>query len=384
MLMLRNIFIFSLWVSIGTLNAQYSKNTVLIDFEHNNHQLKKETTSQILQHSKELYRAVKVELLVQAKHFNTNLPIYEKKIRSIKKILIREGVADSIIVIKAANDYEFASVASQNREAFAYVNIYSKPYYKYKSQNSINVITSRDTTIYLATDIPIQLMLCDYLLADTLPEIQIIDKLNEIKNNASSEYRVMNDFEVTCNHVKNFSFLVPLSKGVHEKQMVIYRLDASGKKWHEHQHLGKQAFGKSEALLIPINKTGIYRVGYIPKIKEQSIVLTMPKKYGISEAKLIRRSDSLNIPVHTVMGGRSLAFEVREEFSNYALHLTMIDQNGIKLQPLNLILDACLNNKKSDESLSKHASLKKIEGFKIPDYFYKLDDDFTNNTLTNK
>ena len=112
--------------------------------------------------------------------------------------------------------------------------------------------------------------------------------------------------------------------------------------------------------------------------------MSMPKEYGISEATLIRLTDSLNIPMHKVLGGRALAFEVREELSNYALNLNLIDQNGVKIPSINLILETCLNNKKTDESLSKNESLKKIEGFKIPEYFYKLDSEFINNTLTKK
>ncbi|MFN5318254.1 MAG: hypothetical protein ACK5CY_05395 [Bacteroidia bacterium] len=371
---------------LGELSAQLVQNTTLIDFESGTHKLTEETSSQIIQFSKELYRSKKVELCIKPKYFKENTPIYEKRIRSIKKILIREGVADSLITIKAANDFEFYAVAKNNRDAFGYLNIYSKPYYKLNRKSDINnsSVISRDTTIYLGNDIPIQLKLGDYLLADTMPDVTIIDKLNEVKNNAISEYRIMNDYEVKCNQVGQFSFLVPLTKGVQEKQMVIYRLDATGKKWHEHKHLGKQAYGKAEALLIPISKSGIYRVGYIPKIKEQSIVLRMPKEYGIYDATLIRLTDSLNIPMHKVLGGRALAFEVREELSNYALNLNLIDQNGVKIPSINLILETCLNNKKTDESLSKNESLKKIEGFKIPEYFYKLDSEFINNTLTKK
>ncbi len=384
--MLRNIFILSLVLSLGELSAQLVQNTTLIDFESGTHKLTEETNAQIIQFGKELYRSKKVELCIKPKYFKEETPIYEKRIRSIKKILIREGVTDSLIHIKAVTDFEFNAVAKNSREAFGYLNIYSKPYYKFNMKNDINnnSIISKDTTIYLGNDIPIQLKLSEYLLADTLPEVAVIERLDDVKNNASSEYRIMNDFEVRCHQVGQFSFLIPLTKGVQEKQMVIYRLDATGKKWHEHAHLGKQAYGKAEALLIPISKSGIYRVGYIPKIKEQSIVLSMPKEYGISEAKLIRRTDSLDIPLHKVLGGRALAFEVREELSNYALNLTLIDQNGIKIPSITLILEACLTHKKADESLSKYESLKKIEGFKIPDYFYKIDPDFINNTLTQK
>ncbi len=384
--MLRIFFLFSLVLSVDIISAQLVQNIILIDFESDKNNLTEETNTQIIQLGKELYRAKKVELCIQSKHLKKESPIYEKRIRSIKKILIREGVADSLIIIKAATDFEFYAVAKNNRDAFGYLIIYSKPYHRIIVKNDINnnPTNSKDTTIYLSNDIPIQLKLSEYLLADTMPEVAVIEPVNEVKNNANSEYRIMNDFEVRCHQVRQFSFLIPLSKGVQEKQMVIYRLDATGKKWHEHQHLGKQAYGKAEALLIPVSKSGIYRVAYIPKIKEQSIVLSMPKEYGIEEAKLIRTSDSLDIPLHKVMGGRALAFEVREELSNYVLNLSLIDQNGSKIPSINLILESCLTHKKADESLSKYESLKKIDGFKIPDYFYKLDPDFIHNTLTKK
>lgn len=337
----------------------------------------------VYNYSREIYRAKRIKVWVMPQYRKASQDdIREKRLRELKKIFIQEGADESLIEEETLDEKKAIVLIERLRELFCIVTIESVPYIGNASALAENAIRL-DTVVYLASGIPISINFRTYLGLEKLPEIDQITGSNLQQHASTGEFELLGDYTVKADRLKDFAFLVPIQAGKSEKQMMIYRSDSTGKTWKLIEHNGKISIGKLNALQIPVEANGIYRIGYRPREMEQTFVLCMPKMMGLTFAE-IKREDGIVIPGKIVLGGTSLAFQIADDIERYTLRLKVICNDGQVFERSEIPLKACLTNRVSDTKLASHSSLRKFQGFTAPDCKYILQPDIFQNNIVNR
>lgn len=313
--------------------------------------------------------------------------ITRDRLHEMHKILVQEGAELSDIFDETLDEERALNLQRKDRSIFCLITIESHPYRKVQgstlSTNRQNEAPDYDTLVYLASGMPVRLSHTVYLTSDTLPEIEQIQGNRFKQGLVKEEFEYLRDYRVNSGSVKEFSFIVPMPEGTSDKQMVVYQSDSAGTHWHQIEHSGKTAIGKTKALVIPVKNSGIYRIGYSSRTRAHPYIITLPKDYGVLGASVIRK-DGIEIPVHRAMGANSLAFQLMNEPSQYTLNLKLLQSDGRIVIRDALELKTCLEDKENDSSLSGNASLRAIQGFSPPDCRYRISAELLQNNLVNR
>jgi hypothetical protein len=372
--------------SIDTVKLK--RDTIPIHFEREYLKPTENSLINIYGLSKEVYRSKKITLSVMPFfRRQSQEQITEQRLREMRKILVQEGAESSEIFDETLNEEQARKLYQSDRSTFCLLLIESYPYFK---GTGAAFVASRayeppdfDTLIYLASGIPISLSHKKYLAADTIPQVEQIVGNKFKQSLVNEEFEYLHDYKVQTHNLSEFCFIVPVVEGSSEKQMVVYQSDSTGVLWNKIPHNGKVSIGKAKALAVPVNGCGIYRIGFIPSKKENSYVIALPRDYGIIDASL-RRKDEIEIPVHKVLGSSALAFQIRNDPSEYVLNIKVLQADGRILLKEGIELGTCLKDKKADTSLGSNLSLRGIQGFTPPNCMYRITEEILQNNLVNR
>lgn len=369
-------------------SIQLNRDTVSIYFEGTSEKLSENSLNSLYSKSNEIYRSKKIVLhLTPSGRCTSQEETTNNRLRELRKILVQEGADLENITDETLEERQAQKLQQIDRSFFCLITIESYPYFKgsgsFFGVSRANEPPDYDTLIYTSSGIPIQLSHKTYLTLDSIPFVeQIIG--NQFKQGiVSEEFEYINDYKVKCDNRNKFSFIVPIVEGINEKQMVIYKRDSTGVYWDKIQHTEKIAFGKKKALVIPVNSSGIYRIGCIPNRKEQAYVINLPANYGLLKATLMRK-DSFEIPTYKVFGASALAFQITNAAAEYTLDLELLQTDGRVITREGIPLNTCLKNKKSNSSLGNTKSLREIPGFKAPDCTFSIPLEMFQNNLVNR
>jgi hypothetical protein len=368
--------------------AKVKRDTIPIHFEGESLKPTDNSLNDLYGLSKEVYRSQKITLLVTPFFSRqSQAQITEQRLRELNKLLVQEGAESTEIFNESLNEGQALKLQQKDRTIFCLLLIESAPYFKgsgafYGSSRAYEP-PDFDTLIYLSSNVPIRLSHKAYLAADTIPQVEQIVG-NQFKHGlVHDEFKFLHDYKVQTHDLSEFCFLVPTEEGMSEKQMVIYQSDSSGLIWSKIPHKGIVAFGKAKAIAVPVIGSGIYRIGFIPPKQEKCYVIALPKEYGIIDASIMRK-DNVEIPVNKVMGNSALAFKIINDPSDYTLNIKLLQADGRILIKDGIELNKCLQDKKSDNSLEKNASLRGIDGFKSPDFKYRITEEILQNNLVTR
>ena len=369
-------------------SIQLNRDTVPIYFEGTSEKLSESSLNSIYSQSNEIYRSKKLILyLTPSSRRTSQEETTNNRLRELHKILVQEGADLETITDETLEERQAQKLQQVDRSFFCLLTIESYPYFKgsglFFGASRANEPPDFDTLIYASSGIPLQLSHKTYLTLDSIPFVeQVIG--NQFKQGiVSEEFQYLNDFNVQCDNRTKFCFIIPIAEGLSEKQMVVYKRDSTGLYWDKIQHKGKIAIGKKKALAIPVNSSGIYRVGCISNKKEQSYVINLPEKYGLIKAKLLRK-DAFEIPTYKVFGASALAFQITNDADEYVLDLELVQADGSVIIREGIPLNTCLKDKKSNPSLGNTPSLRGIPGFKAPDCTFSIPLEMFQNNLVNR
>ncbi|MFN5370357.1 MAG: hypothetical protein ACK5B6_02745 [Bacteroidia bacterium] len=364
--------------------SELSRDTLSIRFQANASKPTEESMRDLYNHSREIYRAKRIKVWVLPEYRRASQDeIREKRLRELWKIFTQEGVAENVLEEETLDEKKASGLLHLDRELFCMVTIESIPYIKNSYAHSGSQVLRFDTTVYLSSGIPIKIDYHTYMLLERLPEIEHISG-NGLQQHASKgEFELLGDYSVKSDNLKNYTFMIPIPAGKSERQMLVYRSDSTGKTWKAIIHKGKIDMGKLKALCIPIEANGIYRIGYMPRVQEQSFVLCMPKMMGLSFAE-ITRDDGMIIPGKIVLGRTALAFQIADEIERYSLRLKAVRADGQVVERTGIPLKECLTNRVSDSKLASQASIREFQGFIAPDCKYILQPDIFQDNIVNR
>ena len=365
-------------------STKLSRDSICISFEGNSTKPTQEALQSVYRLSNELFRStlVKVDVL-PAYRRPSQEQITDKRLSELRKVLIQEGVDVANLSDETLDDRNAVILQRKDRNVFCLITIESKPYFKRKWSAFVQrEEPDVDTMVFLSSGIPINVGHRAYLAADTMPDIVRLEEPKYRQQKLKAEFEILHDYQVNIGSLKRFSFLIPFPEGKAEKQMVVYKSDSTGAVWKQIDHSGKVALGKGKALSIPVSEAGIYRVGYIDRDREQSVLLSMPKGYGVQSAKLYR-SDGLEIPIQSAMGGTALAFQLHADASRYTITVKVVQADGRIIERIELPLAACMVDKVSDSSLGANSTLRTLFGSSIPNHRFRLPLDMLQNNLVN-
>ena len=370
--------------------SKLSHDTLSVRFAANAVKPTEHSMNDIYNLSREIYRARRIKVFVLPDYRRPSQDeIREKRINELWKIFAQEGVEENVLVETTLDENRAAGLSRSDRDLFCIVTIESFPYIKYDLARSMAFLRPTaqdmhaDTMVYLSSGIPININYRTYMLSERLPEIEPVSGKDFQQHASKGEFELLGDYSVKSGNLSNYAFLVPLPPGKSERQMLVYRSDSTGKTWKEVKHKGKMSIGKGNALRIPVEANGIYRIGYMTRAKDQAIVLCMPKMMGLSFAE-IKRDDGMLIPSKIVLGGTSVAFQISDESERYTLHLKVIQPDGRIMERFGIPLKSCLTNKVSDSKLAAQSSIREIQGFVAPDCKYMLQPDLFHDNLVNR
>jgi hypothetical protein len=367
--------------------TKLKRDTIPIHFEGESLKPTENSLNSIYELSKEVYRSKRIILSVMPFfRRQSQEQITEQRLHEMRKILVQEGVETTEIFDETLNEEQARKLYQSDRSTFCLLLIESYPYFKGAGvsfgASRANEPPDFDTLIYLGSSVPIRLSHKKYLAADIIPQVEQINGNKFKQGLVHEEFEYLHDYKVQTHDLSEFCFIVPVVEGVSEKQMVVYQSDSTGVLWTKIPHKGKVSFGKAKALAVPVNGSGIYRIGFIPSKQENSYVMALPRDYGIINASIIRK-DEIEIPVHKVLGSSALAFQIRNDPSEYVLNIKVLQADGRILLKEGIELGTCLKDKKADTSLGSNASLRSIQGFMPPNCIYRITEEiFQNNLVT--
>lgn len=368
--------------------AKLKRDSIPIYFEGESLKLTDNSLNDLYGLSKEVYRSQKLTLLVTP-YFKrpSQAQTTEQRLRELNKILVQEGAESSEIFDETLNEDQARKLQQKDRTIFCLLLIESAPYFKgsaaFYGPSRAYEPPDFDTLIYLSSNVPIRLSHKAYLAADTMPQVEQIAG-NQFKHGlVHEEFKFLHDYKVQTYDLSKFCFLVPTEDGINVKQMVVYHSDSSGVIWSKIPHKGKVSFGKSKAIAVPVNGSGIYRIGFIPPKQEKCYVIALPREYGIIDASIMRK-DNVEIPVNKVLGNSAFAFKIISDPSDYILNIKLLQPDGRILLKEGIELNTCLKEKKADASNGSNDSLRNIEGFIPPNFKYIITEEIIQNNLVKR